>query len=282
MRGFRRHDNPDILSLAVDASADQIQFTGILSGWGPGTLAEIESETVLVKEVDQTNKIATVVRGYLSTAAAHSLNTPIYLNPRMYRNDILDLFNDAIEDMFGKDLYAIDTQEIVYNPAIIGYGLNADVEQILRVDGLKNPDARYWEPTHDWLEVDNARVSDFPNSKAVMMRVALPPGSFRVVYAKRFTRIAAETDDLEANVGLRPYMTDLPFYYAMSRIMVDSERRRSQMETAQSHQRAQDSPAFLALRTGEWYQARYNDRVNVARASLLKETKKTIGAGFGS
>jgi hypothetical protein len=77
-------------------------------------------------------------------------------------------------------------------------------------------------------------------------------------------------------------MTDLLFYFAMNRLMVDSERGRSQMKSAQSHQRAQDTPPFLALRTGEWYQARYNERIISARSHLIREVKRIRGTGYGS
>jgi len=282
LKGFRILDQPDVLATAMNSSVTALNFQGILNAWGPSTIAEVGSELMLVTEVDDTNKIATVIRGWLgTTATTHAQNAPIYINPRMLRSDVLTLVNECLEDMFGRDLYAVNATTIIYNPAIIGYSLPDEVIDVLRVDALQDSAALYWLPIADWIYVDNADTGDFSTGKALMLRTALPPGEFRVVYSERFTQVA-EADDLEAVGGLRPYMTDLPFYYAMNRLMVDSERSRSKMKAAEQHQRAQDSPPFLALRTGEWYQARYADRVNTSRATLLKETKRLALAGYGS
>lgn len=283
LKGFRVSDNPDVLQAALTNSDTSVSYTGILSGWGRSTIAEIEGELLLVLETDTTNNIATVVRGWLgTTAAAHAINTPIYLNPRMMRSDILDLINDCIADLFGKDLFAVETLQIDYSGSKIGYDLDADAISILRVDAQTDSDSSLWEPIYDWELVDNA-PSEFTSGRAIMMRAALPFGaSFRVVYSKPFVQLADETEDFETDALLRPYMTKLPYYFAMNRLMVDSERGRSQMKTAQSHQRAQDTPPFLALRTGEWYQARYNERIISARAHLNREVKRVRGTGYGS
>jgi hypothetical protein len=283
MRGFRRHDNPDTLSILLDSASLTLNYSGILTGWGPGTIVEIGSEILLVTEVDTSNRVASVVRGYLGTTPGeYSVNTPIYLNPRVFRSEVLDLINDALEDMVGKDLYQVTSTEITYDPELIGYPIPSTALDIIRVDGLKDDRALYWEPVHDWFTVDNADTGDFSTGRAIMMRVSMPPGAFRVIYTTAFSQLTQESQDLESHCGLRPYMTDLPFYYAMNRLMVDLERRRSQVESAQSHQRAQDVPPFLALRTGEWYQARYEDRIRICRARLRQEFKHTKATGFGS
>lgn len=284
LKGFRVSDNPDILAVAMDDSQATLTYTGVLSGWGASTIAEVEGELLLVMENDATSKVATVVRGWLGTTpAAHAQNTPIYLNPRMLRSDVLDLINDCLDDLFGRDLYAIDTKSVSYSSGLIGYDLDVDAIEIIRVDALKDSSSKLWEPVHDWELLDNQDPTEFASGRAIMLRASLPFGStFRVTYAKPFTALSDESEDLEADAGLRPYMTKLPFYFAMNRLMVDSERSRSQMKSAQSHQRAQDSPPFLALRTGEWYQARYNDRIATARNHLRREVHRVRGTGYGS
>ena len=172
--------------------------------------------------------------------------------------------------------------EKTYDSTKIGYDLVAGVKKILRVDAQTDASASLWDPVFDFFLMDNA-ADEFGSGKAVMLKSSLPFGAlFRVVYSKDFIDLTAEGDDLEAFSGLAPYMTDLPFYFAMSRLMVDSERQRSQIVGAVGHQRAADSPPFLALRTGEWYQARYLDHINTARARLRMETRRPMGTGYGS
>lgn len=284
VKGFRERGNPDILAANMTSGAGTLSYTGVLAGWGPGTRIEIGTEIMLVTDVDYINKVATVTRGWLeTTAVAHNAGEAIFITPRILRSDILDLFNECLDDLLGRGLYVVDATELTYSSGLIGYDLPAEALGILRVDALKDANAKYWEPIYDWLEMDNASTADFTSGRALMMRVALPFGArFRVVYKKAFTELTAETDDLGSVAGLRPYMEDLLFYYATSRVMVDLERHRSQIEAAENHQRAQDSPAFLALRTGEWYQARYRERVKTALAHQSIETKNVRGTGYGS
>ncbi len=284
LKGFRLYNNPDVLALDMNTSVASITYTGILSGWGPTTVVEIGSELMLVTEVDIENKLATVVRGWLDTSkTSHSSGDPIYLNPKMMRSDLMDLVNDCLEDMVGLDLYASDVKTFTYDASLIGYDLVADMYKVLRVDAETDSFSKQWDTVLDWTQVDNADLIDFPSGQALMFQRALPLGAkIRVIYSKAFTRVVDEADDLEADSGLKIYMTDLPYYFIMNRLMVDSEKRRSQISTAHGHQRAQDTPPFLALRTGEWYQARYGDRVKSARTRLRKETRVPIGTGYGS
>ena len=283
LKGFRAYDQPDVLKSALDDSEVTVTYLGILSGWGTQTTIEIESELMLVTEVDTTGKVATVVRGWLNTTkATHVVDSPIYLNVKMMRSDILDLLNESIGDLNSHDLYGVDTKEVTYDSGKIGYDLDSAILTILRVDAQTDSAASLWDPVFDYYLVDNA-PTEFGSGKAIMLKSALPFGAlFRVVYSKAFIDLADDSKDLESDAGLTPYMTDLPFYFAMSRLMVDAERRRSQLSGAVNHQRAQDAPPFLSLRTGEWYQARYLDKINTSRARLRKETRRPMGTGYGS
>ncbi len=282
LKGFRQLDQPDVLNVAITTTSEKtLTFLGILQGWGPSTVAEIDSELMLVTEVN--GSVATVVRGWLGTTpATHLIDTAIYLNVDMMRSDILDLMNESIGDLLSHDLHAIDTVEKTYDSTKIGYDLDSAVKKILRVDAQTDASASLWDPVFDFFLVDNA-PDEFASGKAIMLKSSLPFGAlFRVVYSKDFTDLEDETKDLEVDAGLAIYMTDLPFYFAMARLMVDSERHRAQIVGAVNHQRAADSPPFLALRTGEWYQARYLDHINTARARLRMETRRPMGTGYGS
>ncbi len=282
LKGFRQLDQPDVLSVAITSTTSKtLTFLGILSGWGESTVAEIDSELFLVTQVDA--MVATVVRGWLGTTpATHLIDSPIYLNVDMMRSDILDLMNESIGDLLAHDLHAIDTVEKTYDSTKIGYDLDTAVKKILRVDAQTDSAASLWDPVHDYFLMDNA-ADEFSSGKAIMLKSSLPFGAkFRVVYSKAFIDLTDETKDLEVDAGLADYMTDLPFYFTMSRLMVDSERHRSQIVGAVGHQRAADSPPFLALRTGEWYQARYLDKISTARTRLRMETRRPMGTGYGS
>lgn len=283
LKGFRRNSQPDVLTsgLAASSSDNSLVYSGISPGWAASTMVEIDSELILVRENDPANNTATVVRGWLgTTVAAHAANSPIYISPRILRSDILDLINDCLDDLYGRDLFAVGVAELTYGAMDALYEIPADASRILRIDAERDTMESFWAPVHDWYKMDNAPTG---TGNAVVLRAALPQGcSLRVVYTKAFEPVELESDDLEAVSGIKTYMVDPIFYFAMNRIMVSEEIKRSQIQSAQNHQRAADVPAFLSVRTGEWYQARYEDRVRSARKRLMDENRRVNVGGYGS
>lgn len=282
LRKYQEKDTPDVLAVAMDDTQSSLQFQGFLPAWSPGQVVAISTERMIVTDVDRENKVATVVRGWDdTTATAHSVSEPIILDPRGDRTESLDLINDCLHDLY-PELYNVKSVELTYNASKIGYELPADVTRVLRVSAQLEASSSLWEPVHDWYIEDEA-ASEFTTGRAIMFRVSLPFGAlFRVKYGTSFLPVSSETDDLEATAGLRPYMTDLPYYYALSRIMLGDEQRRAAAGTAVNHQRAGDIPPFTAMRTGEWYNQRYLDRKNRAMSSQAFEHRESLGTGYGS
>jgi hypothetical protein len=270
--------------LSANITDSDTALVGVLGNKiGVGDILEIGSEQLMVTAYVSGTKTATVIRGWFgSTAAAHSQNDPIYIRPRFRRDKIQDLINNCLYDLF-PDLYQVATVEKTYSGSAIGYDLASDVHRVLRVDGEVDSNALEWVTISDWQYFPQANTSSFTSGKAIMLRRALPAGAvFRVTYSKAFDPVTAESDDLEADSGLAAYMTDLPYYFAMNRVMVDEEKRRSQILQAQNHQRSQDVPPFLALRTGEWYQARYQELRMNAKKRLIGDAPKSLIGGYGS
>lgn len=283
LRKFQSRDTPDILEASMTDTQGTISYRGFLPAWGPGSLIQVGEERMLVTENDDVNHTATVVRGWDgTTAAAHTAGEPIILEPRGDRGEVVNLINDCLNDMF-PELFRVDAVEVDYSASIIGYEIPNEAHRILQVSALTAPSALYWEPIFDWHIEDNADTGHFSTGKAIMINTSLPVGGkFRVKYGTTFTPVTGESQDLETDAGLDDYMVDLPYYYALSRLLPGEEQLRSQIHAAENHQRAQDVPGFLALRTGEWYQARYADRKLAAAKTLAFKHKQSRGTGYGS
>ena len=281
-KAFNRHDNADVLSTEMNSSTTSLVYSGILPAWGPGTVVEIEQELMLVQSVDTSLKTATVVRGWLNTTAAtHAASSVIYVNPRVSRDDILDLFNDCLTAIF-PTIYKVSVQTHTYDSSTIGYNMPSDTSKILSVQYQVNSNAEQWEHIGDFELLSNMNTSDFSGGNAVMIRKALPSAaSIRVVYASPFTRFTAEANDMTSAVGLQDYMTDLLFYFSLNRLMVQEELENTQKKNAQSHQRSQESPSFLSVRTGEWYQARFQELLQDCKNRLNLENKPFIMSRYG-
>lgn len=278
---FHYHDSIDHLQASATTTAATITL-GTDYRVGEGTVIEVDSELMLCTSFDTSARIATVTRGILGTTpASHSNGTLAIANPRLPRFQVLDYINDAMSDMYPR-LFAVGRQDITYGSSSIGYELDADADEILSVAAKVDSGASLWEYLYDWEKIDNLPTASFSSGQAIMIRNALPSQAvISVVYTQPFTPATDESDDLEADCGLQTYMTDLPYYFAMSRVMSNLEVDRSQIAAAQNHQRAQDVPGFLALRTGEWYMARYMDGLITARARQSRESRRVVAGSYG-
>ena len=281
-KAFNRHDNADVLATSMNNSTTSLSYTGILPAWGPGTVVEVEQELMMVQSVDTSLKTATVVRGWLNTtAASHSSNLTIYVNPRVSRDDILDLFNDCLTAIY-PNIYKVSTTTASYSTNTIGYNVPSDVSKILSVQYLLNTNAEQWEYIGDYELMQNMATSDFAGGNALMIKKSLPSAaSIRITYASPFTRFTAESNDMTSTVGLQDYMTDLLFYFSLNRLMVQEELQNTQKKNAQSHQRSQESPSFLSVRTGEWYQARFEELLQDCKNRLHLDNKPFIMSRYG-
>ena len=283
---FRYRDPVLTVSSAVGTSDTTVDVDDFLPNVGPGNIIQIEDEYMLVTATSGTGPMTiTVKRGWLGSTSGitHAQNLPVYVNPRVLGTQVVDLMNEALDFMYPR-LYATDIETLTFSGSSIGYALPANCEGVLRVDYESDSRAKFWKELTDWVYKDNADTSDFANGKAVMIQGSMEASAgIRVVYRKPFTRIAAASDDLIAVAGMSEYMTNLLFYYPMARLMTLEEVDRADITGAAMHQRAQDVPAFLALRTAQWYQARYDDLLEQARARLIMETKpRTAATGSGS
>lgn len=282
LRKYQSQDTPDLLTSAMTVSSTTLNYQGFLPAWGPGTVAQVGEERMLVIANDASGKAATVVRGWEgTTASSHSVGDVVTVGPRGERDEVLSLINDCLDDMF-PELYKVGVTEIDYSGTTIGYEIPDEAYKILKVSARMESSSSLWEPIFDW-DIETQAASEFSTGRAIMLRVSLPSGSkFRVMYGTRFTPVTSESQDLEVDAGMAEYMIDLPYYYALSRLLAGEEQLRSQIRAAQTHQRAQDVPGFLALRTGEWYAARYRERKLNAMKVQSQVDQPTVGTGYGT
>lgn len=283
---FKYRDPVLTVSSAVGNSDLTVDVDDFLPNIGPGNIIQINDEYMLVTSVSGTSPMTcTVKRGWLGSTGTvtHAQNDPVYINPRVLGVQVIDLINESLDLLFPK-LYAVDVDTLTFSGNTIGYGLSTACKGIIRVDYNDDSASKFWKEMVDWVYKDNADTTDFPNGKAVMIQKSMVAGSgIRVMYKKAFTRIASASDDLIAVAGMSEYMTNLLFYYAMARLMSLEEVDRSDATGASAHQVAQDVPAFLALRTSQWYNKRYDDLRLEARARLLTEVKsRSAATGYGS
>ncbi len=280
LNNFRYKDPVLTLSGAITNVQTDPAVTDFLPSIGKGSIIQVGDEYMLVTATTGTGPMTlTVVRGWLgSTAATAADKDPVYVNPRVLGDEVLEHVNECLDHMF-PTIFVPDVKTFTYNASLIGYDLASNVGLVYRVDGELDATANYWAELKDVRFLPDADTTDFPSGKALIVHASMKQSSkIRVLYGKPFTNVTS-AQDLETDGGLKDYMTRLPFYYAMAKLMPIQEVNRADSSGASSHQRAQDVPPFLALRTGDWYNARYRDLLVSARVRQRFETKPGYGIG---
>lgn len=279
-----RKTRRNTITTFLDGLIDNVQTTviaGAVTFISVPAMIEVDSELMMVTDVDVPNRVLTVLRGHLGTvAAAHADRAPMFAAPEFLRQDMFDLVNECLDNLY-PDLYRFNSVEIT-GSSDIGYELPLNSPKPLSVWAKIGTRDKSWKPVGDWEFIDHADPTDFPNGSAISIRANVGASKIRVTMPMPFARVVTEADDLEAVAGLQTYMTDLPYYYTMAYVLGERENSRSQVIAGQTHQRAQDVPPFSAMQAANWYRARYDQKKLESAIRLSKEVRRIIRTGYGS
>ena len=166
---------------------------------GPG-IAEIESELVYIKSVNESTKTITLSadgRGYRNTTpAAHVSGTRVTLDPVLPRGLLKRKVNETIVGVYPK-LFGVAVTSLSYDPMKVGYEMPTDTDDILKVSYQALGPSQDWLPVRTWNLDKNADTTYFPSGKALNILDSIyPVSSIRVVYQKRPSELVNDTDDL--------------------------------------------------------------------------------------
>lgn len=186
---------------------------------------EIDDELIYVDSVSRTGNTATVApwgRGEDgSTAAAHSANARVTMNPLFPALDVKQAINDTIRSVSG-DLWSVASTTLTAGTQTLGYGLPAGTATVRSVHWYP-PDLTYsWEPVRRWKFQPNADPTMFPTGKAVDIYSPVVPGAdIRVVYTTDLVALTAGQDFTAS--GLAESARDVVVYGAAFRLASKAE-----------------------------------------------------------
>lgn len=158
-----------------------------------GTRIEIGRELIIVGNIDTSIRtLSALTRGALgTTAASHSADALIYLDPTLTRQAVFDALRNELSGLH-PPLYALRSAEV--------WGGRDE----LPAGAWEVIDARYWDGER-WVPGGGAEiVQDDPDSSTgISVQMAAPYGSRNLVrYKAAFGEITAESDDLTgATIG---------------------------------------------------------------------------------
>ena len=179
--------NDSVTSLSYEAGLFSSEEENLL---GNGALIEIDQELMLVTAANTSTRTLTVSRGYSgTTAAAHTDEDNLYLNPTFPRKSVFDAVADNISRLY-PSLYNITTTNVTSNSTYAE--VPATTVSIVN-SWVQNADGDQY--TSAGIEL----LTNFPPSStntAVQFSNTSNGKTVYLVVKRKFARPTAETDDL--------------------------------------------------------------------------------------
>ena len=184
---------------------------------GAGSVLEIDSELVMVEDINTVSREITVERGRLgSTAVEHTEDTDIILKPKYPRLNVANAIGDQVIGLFPA-LYAIKKTTIT-TASTQFVEMPAGTQRILQ-SKINNSTSN----TTVYSDIPLELLTDFAGS-TTEAAVQFPSGptsgkTVYVVYASKFTRPTDETTNLNTVSGLEDFHEQIVMVGAVAQLL---------------------------------------------------------------
>ena len=261
------------VATGIDASTTTVTFSYPLSGLREGSVFEVGSEQFYVWTVNSSAKSAVVERGFNgTTAASHSANDIVTVNPRFPRARVLQQLNADLADLSSplNGLFQVKTVDISYN------GSDRMVNVTGATDILNLIDVRYRYLSDDYPIIRDTRLlsdmptSDFASGYALAFDTLVRAGTLRVLYRAPYGQFTSESDTINS-VGGSDYLDDVLALGAQIRLMAGREIKRNFTESQGDTRRAEEVPSGAVANSMLQLQRLRRDRVIAEAARLNRQ-----------
>ena len=261
------------LASTIDANATTVVASYPLEGLRAGQILEIDSELMYIWTADTGTKSLVVERGYNgTTAAAHTANALIKVNPRFPRAQVLESINDEMADLSSPmhGLFQVKTLDIDYN----GSDTMIDLTGVTSIIDILNVSVRYL--TDDYPVARKIRLvrdvptDDFPSGYALRFDQGVFPGRLRIVYKAAYVTASTESSDINTTCGIQESVTDIVAIGAQLRLMSPREIKRNFTESQGDSRRAEEVPSGAVGGSITNLQRLRRDRIQAEAARLMR------------
>jgi hypothetical protein len=261
------------VATGIDASTTTVTFTYPLSGLREGSVFEVGSEQMYVWTTNSSAKSAVVERGFNgTTAAAHSAEDIVTVNPRFPRLRVLQQLNADLADLSSplNGLFQVKTVDIAYNGSdrMVNITGATDIQNLI--------DVRYRYLSDDYPIIRDVRLltdmptSDFASGFALAFDSYVRSGTIRVVYRAPYGSFSAESDTV-VDVGGSDYLDDVLALGTQMRLMAGREIKRNFTESQGDTRRAEEVPSGAVANSMLQLQRLRRDRVMAEAARLNRQ-----------
>lgn len=276
--GFTR-DQQQISELAAPVGTTDTSFTldaNTAKNISRG-LVEIDDELILVKSLDFTTNVATVIgltngRGRMgTTAATHSANALVTMSPIVPRIRATEAINQTILAMY-PTIPIFSTTEITKLAPVFEYAMPADTEDIWYIVSDTVGPTQVHYPSPRWRYNPMAPTSDFATGKSIQLLDDVTPGrAIRIVYVRAPSTLSLASDLLTAT-GFDDRMAETVVWGACARLIPTYEVGRLQQLSVEGSERANLVPATAAVKTAAYYEQLFQQAILRERDRILDET----------
>lgn len=233
------------LASSLDSSTTSVVTTYDLGGLRAGSVFEIDSELFYVWDASPAAKTLTVERGYAgTTAASHSANALLTLNPRFPRTQMLDAVNADLDDLSTtlNGLFRVVTVDLTYN----GSDRQINITGSGTILELLDVRLRYLSDDHPVIHGVRLQTglptADFASGNSLVLDDDVMAGTLRVRYKAPFVRATTESDDLTSTCFLPATCEDIVELGVIMRMMAGREIKRNFTEAQFDTRRAEEVP----------------------------------------
>lgn len=239
-------------------------------------LVEIDDELILLQSLDTSTAVATIIGGVNgrgregSVAASHSANALVTMSPAIPRVRTTEAINQAILAMYPK-VPVFGTTEITKLAPVFEYGLPADCEEIWYIVSDTVGPSQVHFPSPRWRFNPMAPTDDFPTGKSIQLLDFVTPGrAIRIVYVKAPTQLVNGTDAISVS-GYEDRMAETIVWGALARLIPAYESARLQQLAVEGTERANLVPAQAAIKTAAYYEALFQQSLQLERDRVMDE-----------
>ena len=239
-------------------------------------LAEIDDELILVKSLDASTSVVSVLgltngRGQNgSVAAAHSTNALVTMSPMVPRVRVTEAINQTILAMF-PTIPIFAATEISKLAPVFEYEMPAATKDIWYIVSDTVGPTQVHYPSPRWRYNPMAPTGDFPSGKSIQLLDYVTPGrAIRIVYLVAPTTLSAGTDEL-ATTGFDDRMAEAVVWGACARLVPAYEAARLQQQSIEGTERANLVPASAATKTAAYYEALFQQAIQRERERIMEE-----------
>jgi hypothetical protein len=272
LQGYTRNQE-QITWLSAPMTASDTSFSVDLSTVNLVSrgLVEINNELILVNSFNQSSGVVSVAAGVNgrgrenTTAATHSINDIVVMDPDYPRQRITEAINDTIQATY-PDLFVMSSVEFPKVAAKYEYEMPADSEDVLRVTFDTIGPSKVWPPSQSWRYNPQASTDageGVSTGKSLSIGDFITPGrQVRVVYTKKPGTFTDDSQDYETTIGYPERTIDMIQYGAVARLLSGVESARLQQKSVESTERASLVPTGAASNASQYYWSMYQRRMN--------------------